>query len=93
MRSDDFDSLGEPQFLSVRIGGGKGGPERLLLVGRPYDGQVRVREWETGTLNTAGDDYDIDPAELLEDIESAYRSSLGVRPEMYEIRLWLGMGS
>ncbi len=90
MDSGDFDSLGDPQFLTVRIGGAKRGPERLLLVGRPYDGRVRVKEWETDSLNTSGEDYDIDPAELLEEIETAYGSSLGVTPEMYEIRLWLG---
>ena len=90
MESDDFASLGESQFLTVHLGGAKAGAERLLLVGRPYDGLVRVREWDSTSLNTSGDDYDIAPNELLDDIELAFRSSLGVRPEMYEIRLWLG---
>ena len=90
MDSDEFASLGEPQFLTVRIAAEKGSSERLMLIGAPYDGQVRVREWDSNSLNTSGDDYDIDPAELLEEIERAYGSATQVTPEIYEIRRWLG---
>lgn len=78
------------EFLSVRIAGGSGRAERFLLIGRPYDGRVRVREWTTHTFNSAGDDFDIDPAELLADLESAFAAGLGLAPELYQIRLWLG---
>jgi len=90
-RPDDF-PLELDEFLSVRIAGSGGTPERFLLVGRPYDGLVRVREWSTHTYNSEGDDFDIDPAELLADIETAYAAGLGVSPEMYQLRQWLGGG-
>lgn len=86
---DNF-SIGTDEFLSIQIAGGSGRAERFLLVGRPYDGLVRVREWTTHTFDSTGEDFDVDPRELLEDIETAYSAGLGVRPELYEIRLWLG---
>lgn len=89
MTDPDLESLGENEFLSVRIGGGRTQRERLLLIGRPYDGQVRVREWDSDSWNTEGEDTDVDPAEILAEIEAAYASALSVTPEIYEIRLWL----
>lgn len=77
------------EFLTVRLGAAPGQPERFLLVGRPRDGQVRVREWNTNSYNTVGADFDVDPIELLTEIESAYAASLEVTPELYAIRLWL----
>jgi len=86
---DQF-SVGTDEFLSIQIAGNSGQPERFLLVGRPYHGLVRVREWSSHTYNSVGDDFEIEPRELLEDVETAYAAGLGVRPELYEIRLWLG---
>jgi hypothetical protein len=77
-------------FLTIRLAGAAGEGERFLLVGRPYDGLVHVREWTARTFNTAGEDLDIDAVDLLADIESVYAAGRGVTPEMYEIRLWLG---
>lgn len=85
---EDF-PVGTDEFLSVRIAGGSGRAERFLLVGRPIDGEVRVREWSSHTYNTTGDDFEIDPASLLEDLETAYAAGLGLQPEIYQIRLWL----
>ena len=77
------------EFLTVRIGAAPGQPERFMLVGRPRDDLVRVREWTTDSYNTAGADFDVDPLELLTEIESAYAAALEVTPEIYRIRLWL----
>ena len=78
------------EFLTVRLAGGAGRLERFMLVGRPHDGLVHVRQWSTNTLNTAGDDFDVDQSELLADIETHFGAGFGVTPDMYEIRLWLG---
>ncbi len=86
---DDF-PVETDEFLSVQIAGGSGTVERFLLIGRLSEGRVRVREWSTHTYNSVGADFDISPAELLEDIETSYAAGLGVRPELYRIRLWLG---
>lgn len=77
-------------FLTVRLAGPVGESERFLLVGRPYDGLVHVREWTQRTFNTEGEDYDVDAGELLADIEAIYAAGQAVAPEMYEIRTWLG---
>ena len=77
-------------FLTVRLAGAVGEGERFLLVGRPYDGLVHVREWTHRTFNTEGEDFDVDAVELLTDIEAIYAAGQAVAPEMYEIRLWLG---
>jgi hypothetical protein len=77
------------EFLSVRIGGQGGTSERFLLVGRPADGEVRVREWDAASYNGVGADYQVDTSALLADIESFYRAGVAVMPEMYAIRLWL----
>lgn len=87
---DPFSLLPMDEFLSIQIAGHAGVAERFLVVGRPYDGLVRVREWTTHTYASAGDDFEIEAQELLADIENAHAAGLGVRPELYEIRRWLG---
>ncbi len=89
MTDPDHRSLGEDEFLTLRIAGDREELERLLLVGRPQDGTVRVREWTTETLNSEGDDYEIDAAELLESIEAAYGDRRSLGTELYHVRRWL----
>ena len=86
---DDF-SVAIDEFLSVRLAGASGTGDRFLMVGRPVDGLVRVREWTARSYNTAGEDFDVDPVDLLADIETVYAAGLSVMPEMYQIRRWLG---
>jgi hypothetical protein len=81
--------FGDHEFLTVRIIGNPGQPERLLLIGRPIDGVVRVREWTSDSWNTEGEDLEMDPRDLLEQLERAYASQLQVSEEMYKIRHWL----
>ena len=82
-------SLGDDEFLTVRVGGAPGVEERLLLIGRPHDGVVRVREWRSNTMITEGEDYEMEPGELLESIEQAFAARREVSEEMYRIRRWL----
>lgn len=77
------------EFLTLRVGGSADIPERLLLVGRPYDGVVHVHEWSTRTMNQRGEDYLIDALELLEQLEGAHAANLAVSEEMYKVRVWL----
>jgi hypothetical protein len=90
MSDPDHHSFTDGEFLSLRIGGDADHPARLLLIGRPRDGIVHVREWSTESLNTEGADLDIDAAELLADIERAYESRFEMSEEMYKLRVWLG---
>ena len=87
MTGPDLAGLGE--FLTIRVGGSATVPERLLLVGRPHDGVVRVHEWTTTTMNSVGEDYEIAPNELLIQIEEALAAQRRVSEEMYKVQMWL----
>ncbi len=82
-------SFEEEEFLTLRIAGGSGVNERLLLVGRPRQGNVRVREWTTETFNTAGHEYDIPAGELLGTISAAYAAGRSLGAEWYRVQRWL----
>lgn len=79
----------EPEFLTLRVGGARGEPERLLLIGRPRQGTVRVRQWTSNTLNTAGDVVDRAAGDLLAEVEAAFEARHPVSVEMYQLRQWL----
>ena len=81
--------VGEEEFLTLRITD-PGHEERLLLIGHPIEGIVRVREWRTATLNTEGEDYEIPAGELLEQMEEALAARQNVSEELYRLRRWLG---
>jgi hypothetical protein len=77
-------------FLTLRIGGKPGLPERLLLISRPEAGRVVVREWTSDSWNTPGQNREQDASTLLAQIESALASGQTVNHEMYGVRQWLG---
>ena len=80
----------EPEFLTVRVGGQAPSPERLLLIGPPRNGLVRVREWDSNSWNTSGVDQTVATATILKQLEDAYAQRRAVSEEMYRIRQWLG---
>ena len=77
------------EFLTLRVAAGHGEPERLLLIGRPEDGHVRVREWTSRSWNTEGDDYEIDAEELLAGLERDFSARRAMSEEIYRVRQWL----
>ena len=89
MSDPDQMSFGEEEFLTLRVSGGPQVPERLLLVGRPHQGSVRVREWTTETLNSAGHEYDIAATQLLASLSAAHGAGRSLGAEWYRVRLWL----
>lgn len=89
MRGGDDFPFEPDEFLTIRLAGVVGEGERFLLVARPYEGLVHVREWTADRLNTAGEDLDMDAADLLAEIEGVYAAGRAVSPEMYAIRRWL----
>lgn len=90
MKDPNLRTLGEDEFLTIRLGGDAATAERLLLIGRPNeDGQVRVREWTSNSWNTEGDDYDVDADELLVSIQQAYDQQRLLGEEIYKVRRWL----
>jgi hypothetical protein len=75
--------------LPVLIGAGAGEPERLLLVQRPANGRVRVREWRGDAWNTPAAERELSAAELLADVERAERAGRRLNQNVYAVRLWL----
>jgi hypothetical protein len=82
-------SFAEGEFLTLRVSGGPLVAERLLLVGRPRAGSVRVREWTTESFNTAGNEYDISANELLASLDAAHTAGRSLGTELYRVHLWL----
>jgi hypothetical protein len=79
----------EPEFLTLRLGGSPTEVERLMLIGPPRQGVVRVRQWTSNSWNTEGEVLELPAATLLADIQGTYDARLPVSEEMYGIRRWL----
>ncbi|MBL8982892.1 MAG: hypothetical protein JNL26_11960 [Gemmatimonadetes bacterium] len=79
----------EPEFLTLRVGGSPTTVERLMLIGRPRQGTVRVRQWTSNSWNTEGEVFEVAAATLLADIQRVYDAREQVSEEMYGIRRWL----
>ncbi len=77
------------EFLTLHVAAGRGEPERLLLIGRPESGRVRVREWTSNSWNSEGDDYQIDAEELLATLERDFSARRAMSEEIYRVRQWL----
>jgi hypothetical protein len=77
------------EFLTLQVAGGRGEPERLLLIGRPDSGRVRVREWTSNSWNSEGDDYAIDAEELLAALERDFSARRAMSEEIFRVRQWL----
>ena len=77
------------EFLTLRVAAGHGEPERLLLIGRPESGIVRVREWTSRSWNTEGDDYEVDAEALLASLERDFSAHRAMSEEIYRVRQWL----
>ena len=85
MASPDFNS----GVLLIHIAGGGDEPERVLHVGAPSDGVVRVREVSSDDWSTGADEREVAVAEVLALCERATAARRRVNPELYRIRAWL----
>ena len=88
-------SLGLPyggdDVLAVQVGPGAGEPERLLHIGRPLAGTVRVREWTSDTWS-APMERDVPADALLNELERAAQQRRRMSVEIYAVRRWLTGG-
>lgn len=89
--TDRVPPFDEPEFLTVRVGGRAPAPERLLLIGPPRNGNVRVREWDSNSWNTPGRDRTASAQGLFRELEDAYAERRQVSEEMHRIKQWLGV--
>lgn len=85
----DVDAAGRRHTLTLRIEGGPGAPDRLLVLERPHAGRVRVREQVVpGDVDTGARTYEADPGELFGEVERALRDGRRVSVEPYLLREW-----
>lgn len=77
--------------LPVLVGGSPTEDEQLLLVGRPRDGRVLVREWASSDWSQPPMTREHDAAALAAHIERARRGGRSVNQEPMAIKRWLGL--
>ena len=83
------DALAAPAELGVLISAGAGEPDRLLIMSRPHDGRVRVREWSIHNWSSAPDESEIPVADVLAIFQSAYDARRRMSVSIKGIEAWL----
>ena len=84
------DAGGAPDTLTVQVQGGGEEPERVLVLSRPRDGRVAVREFAIGAGDEGGPtEYSCSPDAVLAVIERATRERRRVSEDVQTIRRWL----
>ena len=79
----------QPPELGVLISAGGGEPDRLLLIRRPADGRVHMREWSTHNWSGAPDEREIPVADALAIFQGAYDASRRMSVSLKGIQAWL----
>jgi hypothetical protein len=75
--------------LPVFIMGPGADPERLMLVGRPSDGRVRVREWSGADWSAPPAEREVACGEMIDIVDRAVRAGRRVSQSPLTIRRWL----
>ena len=78
--------------LPVLITGPGTEPERLILVGRPAGGRVRVREWSGADWSAPPIEREAACAEISDAVDRAVRAGRHVNQLPQVVRDWLGRG-
>ena len=76
---------------TVLIGGSASEPERLLLISRPVNGVVRVREWTSADWAAPPDERESPVEALYEEIEYAAKSGRAINLDLPTIRGFFGL--
>lgn len=72
------------------MGGGRGEPEKLLLIEHPRaDGLVRLRQWTSADWSAPPATLEVSASALLSEIERAVREGRGMNREITVVRRWL----
>ena len=79
------------ETLDLLVGGGKGAPEKLLIIERPTaDGRVRLRSWTSDDWSATPTSSECTAAGLLAEIEHSARAGHALNQELTVVRQWLG---
>jgi hypothetical protein len=79
--------------LPVVITGPGAEPERLMLVGRPAGGRVRVREWSGADWSAPPAERDLACTEVADVVDRAVREGRRVNQAPQVVRRWLADGT
>ncbi len=75
--------------LPLFIVGPGPGPERLMLVGRPDAGRVRIREWTGADWSAPAIEREVACAEIVDAVDRALREGRQVNQSPQVVRRWL----
>jgi hypothetical protein len=89
--TDDGTDL-ERDTLTVQVQGGRGEPERVIILSRPRDGMVDVREFAIGGDAGGSSDYTCACDDVLATVERAVRERRRVSEDLATVRRWLNAG-
>lgn len=78
-----------PDFLTIQIAPTTREPEHLMLISRPDNGRVRIREWVGDGFGSPAVERECEAAELYDRIEKMSRAGRHLGQELYRVRLWL----
>jgi hypothetical protein len=78
-----------PDELGVLISAGGGEPDHLVMLGRPVEGHVHLREWSTHNWSGAPDERDVPVAQAYAIFQRAYDARRRMTAALPEIRAWL----
>ena len=76
-------------MLTVQIAATATDPEHLMLIDRPVNGRVMVKEWVGEGFGAPAVEREYEAIDLYRLIEDAMRQGRRVGQELYKVRLWL----
>ena len=79
----------EPRELVVQVAAGGGEGEYMLVLHRPADGRVFVREWGDANWASSGTDRVLPVADVYGRVRRAYDQRRRVSVELARLRAWL----
>ena len=81
--------MSDVTFLTVQVSPTAREPEHLILIGRPVNGRVTVREWVGDGFGSPAVERECEAAQLYERLEGMSKAGRQLGQELYRVRLWL----
>ena len=90
MREPDEGPHREADHLVVQVDRGGDEAEYMLMISRPADGRVRVREWSPANWASEPPETELAVDEVYARLARADRQRRRISVEMPRVRAWLG---
>lgn len=89
MTGDDRSREPGPDELAILVAAGGGEPERLLLLAKPANGRVHIREWSSHNWSGPADERDEAVADAFAVFQRAHDARRRMSTGLVQIRAWL----